>query len=87
MTRVTARAISGLVLSLALAGASTNTHKNIADTLRQFMTGYFRHYRAGYYVDDSSSKTNQIYMTILFFSQCIHFTVCTFGLPKQHNKA
>ena len=47
MARVTA-----MVLSLALAAASSNTHKNIADTLRLFMTGYFRHYRAGYYVDD-----------------------------------
>ena len=54
MARVTA-----LVLSLALAAASSNTHKNIADTLRQFMTGYFRHYRAGYYVDDFISSDNE----------------------------
>ena len=69
MARVTA-----MVLSLALAAASSNTHKNIADTLRQFMTGYFRHYRAGYYVDDFdlSSKTVQIYilMSIMYFLQC-----------------
>lgn len=54
MARVTA-----MVLSLALAAASSNTHKNIADTLRQFMTGYFRHYRAGYYVDDFISSDNE----------------------------
>ena len=45
------------LLSASVISARNNRHKNMADTVKRYLSGYLSHYRAGYYVNVLTNQT------------------------------